>query len=98
MDLGPLEILVVLAVMIIIFGVGKLPQIGGALGKSIREFRGASRGDDDGDPPAVDEAAPPAARSTNAFCTQCGVAVTPGVRFCTACGRPVGSAAVSQPQ
>ena len=97
MGLGPLEILVVLAVVIIIFGVGKLPQIGGALGKSVREFRNASRGGDD-DPLAIDEAAPPAARSTNAFCTQCGVAVTPGVRFCTACGRPIGPAAVSQPQ
>jgi sec-independent protein translocase protein TatA len=84
MDLGPVEILVILAVVIMIFGVGKLPQIGGALGKGIREFRGASRGDDD--PPAVEEASPPRALSTNAFCTQCGVAAAPDLRFCTACG------------
>ena len=92
MDLGPLEILVVLAVVIMIFGVGKLPQIGSALGKSIREFRSASRDDD---PSQIDQAAPPAAPSTNAFCTQCGVAAAPGLRFCTACGQPLTRPATS---
>jgi len=37
--LGPLEIGLVLVLVMIIFGVGKLPQVGGALGKGIREFR-----------------------------------------------------------
>jgi sec-independent protein translocase protein TatA len=43
---GPLEIGLILLIILIIFGVGKLPQVGGALGKSIREFRKASRGED----------------------------------------------------
>ncbi len=38
------ELLIVLVIIIIIFGVGKLPEIGGALGKGIREFRTASQG------------------------------------------------------
>jgi len=38
------ELLIVLVIIIIIFGVGKLPEIGGALGKGIREFRSASEG------------------------------------------------------
>jgi len=33
------EALIVLAVVLIVFGAGKLPQVGGALGKSIREFQ-----------------------------------------------------------
>lgn len=33
------EGLVIMAVILIVFGVGKLPQVGGALGKGIREFR-----------------------------------------------------------
>ena len=33
------EALIILAVVLIVFGVGKLPQVGGALGKGIREFR-----------------------------------------------------------
>ena len=37
--LGPLELVLILAVVVIIFGVGKLPDIGSALGRGIREFR-----------------------------------------------------------
>ena len=39
MNLGPTELIIVLVIVLIIFGVGRLPEIGGALGKSIREFR-----------------------------------------------------------
>jgi sec-independent protein translocase protein TatA len=38
-SLGPWELAIILLIVIIIFGVGKLPEIGGALGKGIREFR-----------------------------------------------------------
>jgi sec-independent protein translocase protein TatA len=37
--LGPLELVLILAVVIIIFGVGRLPEVGGAIGRGIREFR-----------------------------------------------------------
>lgn len=37
--LGVPELLVVLLIIVVIFGVGRLPEIGGALGKGIREFR-----------------------------------------------------------
>ncbi len=47
--LGPLEIGLILVIILIVFGVGKLPQVGGAIGKGIHEFRKASRGDDDED-------------------------------------------------
>ena len=40
--LGGWEWIIILVIVIIIFGVGKLPEIGGALGKSIREFRESS--------------------------------------------------------
>jgi sec-independent protein translocase protein TatA len=39
--LGPLEIGLIVILVLIIFGVGKLPQVGGAIGKSIKEFRKA---------------------------------------------------------
>ena len=45
--LGGWEWIIILVIVIIIFGVGKLPQIGGALGQSIREFREASKNLDD---------------------------------------------------
>ncbi len=47
MDLGWPEIVLILAIVMIVFGVGKLPQVGEALGKSIREFKRAQRDDDD---------------------------------------------------
>ncbi len=47
MDLGWPEILLILVIVLIVFGAGKLPQIGGAIGKGIHEFRKAQRGDDE---------------------------------------------------
>ena len=38
------EALIILSVILIVFGVGKLPQVGGALGKGIREFRRGKTG------------------------------------------------------
>lgn len=40
--MGPWELLLVLAIALVIFGPGKLPEVGRALGKGLREFRRAS--------------------------------------------------------
>ncbi|MBC7223821.1 MAG: twin-arginine translocase TatA/TatE family subunit [Anaerolineae bacterium] len=53
-QLGVPELLIILVIIIIIFGVGRLPEIGGAIGKSIREFRKAQQPDEL--PPAAPEA------------------------------------------
>jgi len=45
--LGVPELLIILLIIIIVFGVGKLPELGGALGRSIREFRKATSGLDE---------------------------------------------------
>ena len=45
--LGPLEIGIILVIILIIFGVGKLPQVGGAIGKAIRGFKKAQAGEDE---------------------------------------------------
>ncbi len=44
----PLHLLVVLAIVLIVFGPGKLPELGESLGKSIRGFKKAL---DEGNPP-----------------------------------------------
>jgi sec-independent protein translocase protein TatA len=46
-SLGWPEILLILAIVLIVFGVGRLPQVGGAIGKGIRAFRKAQSGEDD---------------------------------------------------
>ena len=44
--LGPWEIGLILLIILIVFGVGKLPQVGNAVGKTLREFRRAQHDDD----------------------------------------------------
>ena len=46
-SVGPTELIIVLVIVLIIFGVGKLPEIGGAMGKAIREFRSSQSGQDE---------------------------------------------------
>jgi len=41
---GMPELIVVLVIVLVVFGANRLPEIGGALGKSIRNFRKASSG------------------------------------------------------
>lgn len=36
---GPLELVLILVIVAMLFGVGKLPEVFGAVGKGIREFR-----------------------------------------------------------
>jgi len=56
--IGPWEIGLLLLIILIIFGVGKLPQVGGAIGKGIREFRKAHKGDDADDASKVETKEP----------------------------------------
>lgn len=42
-NIGIPELILILAVALIIFGPGKLPEVGKSLGKTIREFRKSSR-------------------------------------------------------
>jgi sec-independent protein translocase protein TatA len=44
---GMPELIVILVIVLVVFGAGRLPEIGGALGKSIRNFKKASEGKDE---------------------------------------------------
>jgi len=45
-DIGPLQLLVILVIIMLLFGVGRLPEVGAGLGKGFREFRAAIRHDE----------------------------------------------------
>lgn len=45
-SIGPTELILVLVIVLVIFGAGRLPQVFGAMGKGIKEFRDASEGKD----------------------------------------------------
>ncbi len=70
MRLGWTEILVVLAVVLLLFGSTRLPALGKALGKSLRNFKQGMNGaddDDNGDDNAAltAKASPPAEQGQN---------------------------------
>jgi sec-independent protein translocase protein TatA len=58
--LGAPELIIILVIIILIFGVGKLPEVGQALGKGIREFRGAAENGEDDEVAPTKPAAPAA--------------------------------------
>lgn len=59
-NIGPFELLIVLVIALLVLGPGKLPEVGNALGKTIREFRRATT--DVEDSMRVDAATPSPAR------------------------------------
>ncbi len=50
-NLGPVELIIILVIAVMIFGVGRLPEIGGAVGKTIKEFRNNMGSKDKGGEP-----------------------------------------------
>jgi sec-independent protein translocase protein TatA len=69
MPIGPWELLVLLVIVLIIFGPGKLPDVGNAIGRGIREFRRASSDIEDavrGEPPRADAPRAEAPRAESA--------------------------------
>jgi sec-independent protein translocase protein TatA len=79
MNLGPTELIVILVIVLIIFGAGRLPQVFSSLGKGVREFREASEGHETtttttteattSGVPTAPTTAPPAATSSETIVT-----------------------------
>jgi sec-independent protein translocase protein TatA len=57
-NVGPMELVLVLAIALIVLGPKKLPEVGRSLGKGMREFKESLSGDhrDDDDDPTTIEA------------------------------------------
>jgi sec-independent protein translocase protein TatA len=47
MSIGPLEIGILLVIVLLLFGAKRIPEVGGSLGKGIRDFGRGIKGDDD---------------------------------------------------
>jgi sec-independent protein translocase protein TatA len=52
MDIGPTELIIILLIVVLLFGVGRIGKIAGELGSGIRAFREGLRGDDEDKPVA----------------------------------------------
>ncbi len=93
LGIGPFELILILAVVVIIFGVGRLPEVGGAIGRGIREFRKATKDEEparqipETSASAAETAAPAApAPAAGLFCTNCRAKNAPEAKFCSECG------------
>ncbi|CAG1013476.1 MAG: twin-arginine translocase TatA/TatE family subunit [Anaerolinea sp.] len=55
MNLGPTELIIILVIVIVLFGGGRIARLGGELGSAIREFR---KGISDGEKKAANKSEP----------------------------------------
>ncbi|HYM15706.1 MAG TPA: twin-arginine translocase TatA/TatE family subunit [Dehalococcoidia bacterium] len=101
-DIGVPELLIIAAIVLLVFGPGKAADLGASLGKGIREFRKATKEEDEPTAPAstnvLASASGPsaggsqtasangAAAGTGRFCTECGTPSGESQKFCTNCG------------
>jgi sec-independent protein translocase protein TatA len=64
---GPLEIIILLVIVLLIFGPKRLPDLGRSLGRGMREFKDSVTGkDDDEEPPRLAQTEPAPPESTPA--------------------------------
>lgn len=47
MDIGPTELIIILMIVVLLFGVGRISKIAGEMGSGIRSFREGLQGEDD---------------------------------------------------
>ena len=53
--IGMPELIIILVIILIIFGAGKLPEIGAGMGKAIRNFKGATTEEEKKEPEKIEE-------------------------------------------
>ena len=82
LGMGPMELIIILIVVLVIFGPKNLPKIGSALGKTVKNVREGMEGDEE--PKADDDADAPA--DDVKFCGSCGAKNPAGNAFCSKCG------------
>jgi sec-independent protein translocase protein TatA len=58
---GPLEIVILLVIVLLIFGPKRLPDLGRSLGRGMREFKDSVTGKDDDEPPRLAQTETPPA-------------------------------------
>ena len=73
-NIGPLEIIIVLVIVLLIFGPKRLPDLGRSLGRGMREFKDSVTGKDDDDDKTLDpgEDKPDAVRTEKSEATAAG--------------------------
>ena len=76
------ELLVILVIALLVFGAGRLPEIGSSLGKAIKGFKAASEKPEPEPPEPKGEVKAPAGKA----CPSCGRTAQADAAFCPGCG------------
>jgi sec-independent protein translocase protein TatA len=98
--LGPMELVIILLVLVMLFGATRLADLGGSLGKGIKEFRKEIKAEDEEEEPAPAPRAQAMASGTKGNevgvetvsaikCPSCGSLNPVGARHCNQCGTSI---------
>ncbi len=83
--LQPTHLILILVIVLIVFGPGKLPEIGGSLGKSLTEFKRSFSGGSDAEKGSSESTPKPLAAGPK-VCATCQTENPVGQQFCGNCG------------
>jgi sec-independent protein translocase protein TatA len=86
--LEPPHLILILVIVLVVFGPGKLPQLGKSLGDGIREFKKSVDSVSEPSPPPTppEPAAPQQLNAATVRCGNCGLAAPAATKFCSGCG------------
>jgi sec-independent protein translocase protein TatA len=102
--LGPMELVIILLVLVMLFGATRLADLGGSLGKGIKEFRKAVKEEDEEEAAAPTPQSQAQATQTQAptaqvngggetvaavKCPTCGALNLAGSKHCNQCGAAI---------
>ena len=103
--LGPMELVIILLVLVMLFGATRLKDLGGSLGQGIKEFRSAVK-DEEETPQHTATTPPPEASAAHVAgapvngtngaevvsavkCPSCGALNAAGAKHCNQCGSAI---------
>jgi sec-independent protein translocase protein TatA len=86
-NIGGPELILIVLVVLIVFGAGRLPDVLGQLGRGVRSFRETASGDEKPAVPAATASGAAPAPGTTIYCRKCGRPNPTDAKFCSNCGQ-----------
>lgn len=103
--MGAPELVIIALIVLLLFGSSKLGDVGGSVGRGLREFRQATKEDGEASTPkavmplaatvALPDVSVPSANGIAHHCAECGGRVSDSQKYCGSCGSPVAPPAVT---
>lgn len=82
----PQDLLIIAIVALLLFGPARLPEIGRALGRTIKEFQSATKEATQGFSQEISKPVEEPKSENTLTCKACGKPIQAGAKFCTECG------------